>query len=141
MAKRTSLLTGQAIMRAGERDPVRRAALRDRRLRVRPEELWHSRRGNGKEEAWFELRQVLEAYDFYGSPIRRMRSAPAAVPCGQAQKRDVPGKVVQRRVMNPPSTLERDKKKRTLRPLAWRECVVAVGGWVRGLWLGICQKT
>ena len=110
MAKRTSLLTGQAIMRAGERDPVRRAALHDRRLRVRQEELWHSRCGNGKEEAWFELQQVVETYDFYGPPIRRMRSAPAAVPAGQARKRDVPGKVVQRRITEPPSTLERDKK-------------------------------
>jgi len=68
MAKRTSLLTGQAIMRAGERDPVRRAALHDRRLRVRQEELWHSRCGNGKEEAWFELQQVVETYDFCGPP-------------------------------------------------------------------------
>jgi hypothetical protein len=26
--------------------------------------MGHSLRGNGKEEAWFELQQAVEAYDF-----------------------------------------------------------------------------
>jgi len=57
-------VTGQAIIRAilaGERDPARLAALRDRRLQASPEELWHRLRGNGKEEALFELPQAVEA--------------------------------------------------------------------------------
>ena len=61
-------VTGQAIVRAilaGERDPARLAALRDRRIQARPEELVESLRGNWKEDVLFELQQAVDAYDFH----------------------------------------------------------------------------
>ena len=122
-------VTGQAIIRAilaGERDPVRLAALRDRRIQASPEELWHSLRGNWKEEALFELQQAVEAYDFYGRPIaecdRRLQQYLAALPSresvpqapaaevptsrGQAGKPEVPRKVVKRKGNEPPFDIE-----------------------------------
>lgn len=61
-------MTGQAIVRAilsGQRDPVRLAALRDRRIQAPQEEIGNSLRGNWKEDVLFELQQAVEAYDFY----------------------------------------------------------------------------
>jgi len=61
-------VSGQAIIRAivgGERDPWVLARLRDRRIAASEEEIALSLQGNWREDVLFELRQVLEAYDFY----------------------------------------------------------------------------
>jgi len=61
-------VTGQAILRAivvGKRDPWELAKLRDRRIAASEQEIAHSLQGNWREDVLFELRQVLEAYDFY----------------------------------------------------------------------------
>jgi len=61
-------VSGQAIIRAivdGERDPWKLAQLRDRRIAAGEEEIALSLQGNWREDVLFELRQVLEAYDFY----------------------------------------------------------------------------
>ena len=127
-------VTGQAIIRAilaGERDPVRLAALRDRRIQASPEELWHSLRGNWKEEALFELQQAVEAYDFYGRQIaecdRRLQPYLAALPSresvpqapaaegptsrGPAGKPEVPRKVVKRKGNEPPFDIESQQRR------------------------------
>jgi transposase len=65
-------VTGQAIVRAilaGERDPVRLAALRDMRIQASEQELVQSLRGNWKEDVLFELQQAVDAYDFYRQQI------------------------------------------------------------------------
>jgi transposase len=61
-------VSGQTIIRAivgGERDPWKLAKLRDRRIAAGEEEIALSLHGNWREDVLFELRQVLEAYDFY----------------------------------------------------------------------------
>ncbi len=61
-------VTGLAIIRAilkGERDPWVLAKLRDRRIVASEAEIAHSLEGNWREDVLFELRQVVEAYDFY----------------------------------------------------------------------------
>lgn len=61
-------VTGMAIVRAivgGQRDAQELAKLRDPRVRASDEEIAHSLEGNWEAEVLFELRQVLEAYDFY----------------------------------------------------------------------------
>jgi transposase len=61
-------VSGQAIIRAilkGERDPWELAKLRDRRVRASEAEIAHSLEGKWQEDILFELRQVVEAYDFY----------------------------------------------------------------------------
>jgi transposase len=61
-------VSGQAIIRAivaGERDPWILAKLRDRRIAASEEEIALSLQGNWRDDVLFELRQVLEAYDFY----------------------------------------------------------------------------
>jgi transposase len=61
-------VTGLAIIRAivdGVRDPWELAKLRDRRIAASEEEIAHSLAGNWREDVLFELRQVVEAYDFY----------------------------------------------------------------------------
>jgi transposase len=61
-------VTGMAIIRAilqGERDPGKLAELRDGRIQASEEEIAHSLEGNWREDVLFELRQVVEAYDFY----------------------------------------------------------------------------
>jgi transposase len=65
-------VSGQAILRAivaGTRDPRELAKLRDRRIAASEEEIVQSLQGNWKEDILFELRQVLEAYDFYQNQI------------------------------------------------------------------------
>jgi len=60
--------TGQAIVRAivaGKRDPWELAELRDRRIAATKEEIAHSLQGNWQEDVIFELRQSVEAYDFF----------------------------------------------------------------------------
>jgi transposase len=127
-------VTGQAIVRAllaGERDPVRLAALRDRRIQASPEELLHSLRGNWKEEALFELQQAVEAYDFYGRQIaecdRRLQPYLAALPSresvpeapaaeaptnsGPAQKPEISRKLVKRKGNEPPFDIESEQRR------------------------------
>ena len=61
-------VTGLAIIRgilAGVRDPWALAKLRDKRISASEEEIAHSLEGNWREDVLFELRQVVEAYDFY----------------------------------------------------------------------------
>jgi len=61
-------VTGMNIIRAilrGERDPRKLAELRDERIQASEEELAHSLEGNWREDVLFELRQVVEAYDFH----------------------------------------------------------------------------
>jgi len=66
-------VTGQAILRAivaGVRDPAALAKLRDPRLAASEAELAHSLQGHWREDVLFELRQALEAYDFYQQQLR-----------------------------------------------------------------------
>jgi len=66
-------VSGQAIIRAilkGERDPRVLAKLRDRRIQASEEEIAHSLEGNWREDIVFELRQVVEAYDFYQKQMK-----------------------------------------------------------------------
>ena len=61
-------VSGQAILRAivaGGRDPGALAKLRDPRIAASEAEIAHSLQGTWREEVLFELRQSLEAYDFY----------------------------------------------------------------------------
>ena len=61
-------VSGQAILRAivaGIRDPWELAKLRDPRIAASAEEIAYSLQGHWREDVLFELRQVLEAYDFY----------------------------------------------------------------------------
>src|SRR6266404_1840216 len=61
-------VTGMAIIRAilaGERDPRELAKLRDGRIAASEEEIASSLQGHWREDVLFELRQVVEAYDFY----------------------------------------------------------------------------
>lgn len=65
-------VTGMAIVRAiveGERDPRVLAKLRDGRIQAREEEIAHSLEGNWREEVLFELRHVVEGYDFQQKQI------------------------------------------------------------------------
>ena len=93
-------VTGQAILRAlvaGVRDPAALAKLRDPRLAASEAELAHSLQGHWREDVLFELRQALEAYEFYQQQLRacdaelakytaavasRARPAPPALPPG-----------------------------------------------------------
>lgn len=79
--------TGQAILRAivaGQRDPLQLAKLRDKRIAASEEEIANSLQGNWKEDVLFELRQALEAYDFYQKQIadceQELKRYTAAVP-------------------------------------------------------------
>jgi len=65
-------VTGQAIIRAivsGIRDPWELAKLRDRRIAASEDEIAHSLQGTWREDVLFELKQVIEAYDFYQMQI------------------------------------------------------------------------
>jgi len=91
-------VTGQAILRAiaaGQRDPWELAKLRDKRIAASQEEIANSLNGNWKEDVLFELRQVLEAYDFYQKQIadcdQELKKYTAAVPTREiAEKQDPP---------------------------------------------------
>lgn len=61
-------VTGQAIVRAivaGKRDPWELAELRDARISASKEEIAHSLQGHWQQDVLFELRQSIEAYDFF----------------------------------------------------------------------------
>jgi hypothetical protein len=64
--------TGQAIIRAivaGERDPGKLAALRERNCKKSVEEIGQALTGTWREEHLFILKQALELYDFYTRQI------------------------------------------------------------------------
>jgi transposase len=66
-------VTGMAILRAiisGVRDPWQLAKLRDRRIQASEAEIAASLEGNWRGDVLFELRQVVEGYDFYQRQIR-----------------------------------------------------------------------
>jgi transposase len=66
-------VSGQAIVRAilgGERDPWKLAKLRDPRVRASEAEIAYSLEGNWHDDVLFELRQVVEAYDFYHQQMK-----------------------------------------------------------------------
>jgi transposase len=91
-------VSGQAILRAivaGVRDPRELAKLRDRRIAASEEEIVQSLQGNWKEDVLFELRQVLEAYDFFQNQIaacdRELAKYMADVPSRETpEKQDIP---------------------------------------------------
>jgi transposase len=61
-------VTGQAIVRAivaGNRDPWELAKLRHGCIAASEEEIAHSLQGHWREDVIFELRQSVEAYDFF----------------------------------------------------------------------------
>ncbi len=61
-------VTGLAIIRAmlkGERDPRELAKLRHRCIQASEEEVVRSLEGHWREDVLFELKQVVEGYDFY----------------------------------------------------------------------------
>jgi transposase len=64
--------TGMAMVRAivaGERDPARLAALRDKRCRKSEREIAEYLRGNWREEHLFNLQKALEMYDSLNETI------------------------------------------------------------------------
>lgn len=64
--------TGQAIIRAivaGERDPQKLAAMRDRNCKKSEEEIGKALTGTWREEHLFAVKQSLEMYDFYTKQI------------------------------------------------------------------------
>jgi transposase len=64
--------TGQAIIRAivaGERDPHKLAAMRDRNCKKSEEEIGKALTGTWREEHLFIIKQSLELYDFYTRQI------------------------------------------------------------------------
>jgi transposase len=66
-------VTGMAILRAivsGVRDPWQLAKLRDRRIQASEAEMAASLEGNWRGDVLFELRQVVEGYDFYQKQMR-----------------------------------------------------------------------
>jgi transposase len=80
-------VTGQAIIRsilAGERDPRRLAALRDKAIQASEAEIAASLEGNWQEDVLFELRQVVAAHDFALKQIaecdRELKKYMAALP-------------------------------------------------------------
>jgi transposase len=104
-------VTGQAIVRAilaGERNPAKLAKLRDRRIKASEEEVARSLEGNWREDMLFELRQAVEAYDFYqrqivacdqrlqqllgGLPTREVEASVSAAPSKPARKKRSHGK-------------------------------------------------
>jgi transposase len=91
-------VAGQAIIRAivsGTRDPWQLAKLRDKRIEASEEEIAHSLQGNWRDDILFELKQVIEAYDFYQKHMaacdRELTKYIAEVPtCEITEKQDLP---------------------------------------------------
>ena len=87
-------LTGQAIIRAilaGERDPLKLAALRHRRIEASPEQIAASLKGNWRPDLLFILKQEMVIYDCYQASIvecdqqlaghlQQLPNAPVAAP-------------------------------------------------------------
>jgi transposase len=94
-------VTGLAIIRAilaGEREPLKLAALKDRRIKSDASIIAKSLEGDYRAEHLFVLRQALDLYDYYQQQIaecdeqiyremKRLASASAAVPSATLRKR------------------------------------------------------
>lgn len=94
-------VTGMAIIRAilrGEREPLKLAALKDRRLKSDASTIAKSLEGDYRTEHLFVLRQALGLYDYYQQQIaecdeqiyeqmKTLKSASAAVPVAEKRKR------------------------------------------------------
>lgn len=85
-------VTGQAIIRAilaGERNPGTLAKLRDRRIKATEEEVARSLEGNWREDMLFELKQAVEAYDFYQNQLgecdQRLHELMAGLPTREVE--------------------------------------------------------
>src|SRR5882672_8092632 len=99
--------TGQAIIRSilnGERDPWRLAKLRDRRIKATEDEIARSLEGNWRDDMLFELKQVVDAYDFIQKQIaecdQRLQSLLAALPQRQMRGTEVQAEVPSRESVN-----------------------------------------
>jgi transposase len=85
-------VTGPAIIRAilaGERDSGKLAKLRDWRVKATEEEVARSLEGNWREDMLFELKQAVEAYDFYQKQIaacdQRLQELMAGLPTREVE--------------------------------------------------------
>jgi len=110
-------LSGQRILRAiiaGQRDPWELAKLRDRRIVASEEEIAHSLQGNWREDVLFELRQVIEAYDFYQKQIaecdQELAKYTAAIPSREITE---PGDLPKESAPLPSSKTGRQRQKRS----------------------------
>jgi hypothetical protein len=110
-------VTGLAIVRAiaeGERDPIKLAALRHRRVRASREEIAASLHGNWREELIFILKQELAQYDAYQQRIlecdeelaRTLRRLPQASPPNLERPEPPPSHKRQRAQGNAPSCFD-----------------------------------
>lgn len=91
--------TGMAILRAivaGERDPQRLAALRDRRVRASEATIARSLQGNWRMEHLFALTQALERHDFLGRQIGQCDNAIQSTLDGLPQRSDAASLPVKR---------------------------------------------
>jgi transposase len=110
--------TGQAIIRAivnGERDPWKLAKLRDRRIKATEEEIARSLEGNWRDDMLFELKQVVDAYDFIQEQIaqcdQRLQTLLAALP-----QREIKRTEVQAEAAGESVTRKRKQKRKKSRP-------------------------
>lgn len=85
-------VTGMAILRAilkGERDPRELAQLRHKRIQASEEEVVRSLEGHWREDVLFELKQVMEGYDFYQQQMaecdRELQKYLAVLPDGKRE--------------------------------------------------------
>ena len=87
----TGMRIVQAIL-AGERDPRVLAKMRDRRIQASEEEIAHSLEGNWQPDLIFELRQVVDTYEFHRRQLgsidqaleKYMAAQPTREPVGEA---------------------------------------------------------
>jgi len=83
-------VTGMAIIRAileGERDPRKLAQLRDRRIKASEEEIVQSLQGHWRNDVLFELKQVVEGYDFIEKQMLECDQQVCRYLVGQVEKR------------------------------------------------------
>lgn len=87
--------SGMAIIRAmlrGERDPIKLAALRDRRVRATEKEVALSLEGVWQDDHLFELEQAVDMYDFQQKLLagcdRKLESYLAALPAREIAAAD-----------------------------------------------------
>jgi hypothetical protein len=79
-----------AIIRAileGERDPRKLAQLRDRRIKASEEEIVQSLQGHWRNDVLFELKQVVEGYDFIEKQMLECDQQVCRYLVGQVEKR------------------------------------------------------
>lgn len=113
-------VSGLAILRAivaGVRDPWALAKLRDPRIAASEDEIAHSLQGHWREEVLFELRQALEAYDFYQQQMaacdRELAKYTAAVASRELPvKPEVPDGAAALPAANPPRRAKSRSKHR-----------------------------